>query len=222
MVSLAGILIFMWVGFLIIIHNLYAAPIVIPTVATVPVYDPSGKAPSVTITSPRSGELLTSPLTVTGEASGWYFEGSFPVELKDGNGAILAQGQAVAQGDWTTFAPVPFKAGLTFAKPATASGELVLKKDNPSGLNANNAQVSVPVQFNLADRSWRSAPVPTAACLVSGCSGELCSDQNMVSDCIYFPEYACYKTAVCARQRNGKCGWTQTAALKTCLAKAGK
>ena len=217
--GLAGILIFMSVVLLIVIHNLYSTPLAIPAVAPAPVNGPDGKAPAVTITSPRPGELLTSPLTITGEARGWYFEGSFPVELKDANGATLATGQATAQSDWTTAEPVPFKAVLTFAKPATASGILILKKDNPSGLPANDDQASFPVQFNLADQAWNPAPPVSAACTVSGCSGQICSDHNVITDCIYLPEYGCYRDAICARQKNGQCGWTQTPALKACLAK---
>jgi len=222
-VCLAGVLLFIAVVLLVVIHNLYSTPAVVPAVMPAPVpvsgYDLGEKAQVLKITSPRPGDLLTSPLTVTGEARGWYFEGTFPVELKDANGSALATGQATAQSDWTTANFVPFKAVLTFAKPATASGTLILKKDNPSGLPANDDQASVKVQFNLADPSW-SASAPVAACAVSGCSGQICSDKNMISDCIYLPEYACYKTAVCARQPDGKCGWTPAPALKSCIDKA--
>ena len=55
-------------------------------------------------------------------------------------------------------------------------------------------------------------------CYVGGCSSEICSDQEgVVSTCIYKEEYACYKAAACARQGDGKCGWTQTGELKACL-----
>jgi hypothetical protein len=40
----------------------------------------------------------------------------------------------------------------------------------------------------------------------------------MASTCEYRAEYACYRTAVCERQSNGACGWTENAALKACLA----
>jgi eight-cysteine-cluster-containing protein len=54
-------------------------------------------------------------------------------------------------------------------------------------------------------------------CRSTGCSGEICSDQNLASTCIYRPEYACYKSASCERQSDGKCGWTMTGELKGCL-----
>lgn len=63
--------------------------------------------------------------------------------------------------------------------------------------------------------------VPTADCVIGGCSGELCVDPKSgqgISNCIYRAEFACYKSATCGRQADGSCGWTQTDALKTCLA----
>ncbi len=95
---------------------------------------PGLSAENVRVVSPRPGELVKSPLAVVGEARTWYFEGSFPVELKDADGKILATGLAVAQGDWMTDQFVPFVAQLEFTLPSSASGTLILKKDNPSGL----------------------------------------------------------------------------------------
>jgi hypothetical protein len=60
-----------------------------------------------------------------------------------------------------------------------------------------------------------------AACRRSGCSGQVCADRNVVTTCEFRPEYACYRNAECKRQADGKCGWTQTAALRQCLASAG-
>ncbi|MHB8652054.1 MAG: Gmad2 immunoglobulin-like domain-containing protein [Minisyncoccota bacterium] len=90
----------------------------------------------------------TSPLVVLGEARGtWYFEASFPVLLLDGNGVEIAHAPAQAQGDWMTEGIVPFKAVLTFKMPTTTDGTLVLKKDNPSGISKNDAEVRVPIVF---------------------------------------------------------------------------
>jgi ABC-type Fe3+-hydroxamate transport system substrate-binding protein len=93
------------------------------------------------------GDTVTSPLTVTGEASGWYFEASFPVRLLDGNGNEIAVAPAQAQDDWMTTDFVPYSATLTFTTPATATGTLVLEKDNPSGEPANAESVMIPVTF---------------------------------------------------------------------------
>lgn len=59
-------------------------------------------------------------------------------------------------------------------------------------------------------------------CYVGGCSSEICSDRpDIVSNCMYRSEYACYKTATCEVQRSGSCGWTMTDSLRMCLAGAG-
>ncbi len=40
----------------------------------------------------------------------------------------------------------------------------------------------------------------------------------MMTTCEYKAEYACYQSASCERQTDGKCGWTQSADLVACLA----
>jgi hypothetical protein len=106
---------------------------------------------NVTLNVPESGQEITSPLSIEGSARGsWYFEASFPVELQDANGNLIASTAAQAQGDWMTEEFVPFRATLDFSAPGTETGFLVLKKDNPSGLPANDAEVKVPVKFGQA------------------------------------------------------------------------
>lgn len=64
------------------------------------------------------------------------------------------------------------------------------------------------------------APGAREGCVIGGCSGEICSeaaDGPMASNCIYREEFGCYKQAVCERQGDGRCGWTQTAALQSCI-----
>lgn len=112
-------------------------------------YDLGEKAKVVKITSPQPGQLIKSPLTITGEARAWYFEASFPVEVQDANGAVLGFGIAQAQGDWMTDAFVQFKAVLDYTESTTSTGTLILRKDNPSGLPQYDDSVSVPVRFDL-------------------------------------------------------------------------
>jgi hypothetical protein len=95
-----------------------------------------------------SKQLVRSPLTVTGEAKGpWYFEASFPIEVRDANGTIIGQSHAEAQGDWMTTGFVPFTSTVTFTTPTTTVGFLVLKKDNPSGDPARDQAVIIPIRF---------------------------------------------------------------------------
>lgn len=108
----------------------------------------------VRLTSPLPGAVVTSPLTITGEAAGWYFEGSFPVSLVNWDGLIIAEGVATAQGDWMTSEFVPFVATVTFTSPYASGdpdfmkrGTLILQKDNPSGLPENDEAKEIPVSF---------------------------------------------------------------------------
>ncbi|MEK7538956.1 MAG: Gmad2 immunoglobulin-like domain-containing protein [Patescibacteria group bacterium] len=102
----------------------------------------------IRVSAPLSGAKITSPLVVRGEARGtWYFEASFPVRLRDANGKELAVKPAQAQGEWMTTEFVPFEAALTFTKPETKTGTLILEKDNPSGLPEHAAHIEIPVVF---------------------------------------------------------------------------
>jgi len=103
----------------------------------------------IRLTSPQADEAVGSPLVVKGEARGtWYFEASFPAKLFDADGKLLAAVPARAQGDWMTENYVPFLVALAFDRPATATGTLVLEKDNPSGLPENADELRLPVKFS--------------------------------------------------------------------------
>ncbi|MBI5913361.1 PQQ-dependent sugar dehydrogenase [Candidatus Azambacteria bacterium] len=106
------------------------------------------KADLIRVVAPGPGEAITSPITVKGEARGyWFFEASFPVKLFDGNGREIAVGIAQAEKEWMTTDFVPFSATLTFTKPSTAAGTLVFEKDNPSGLPEHADALRIPVVF---------------------------------------------------------------------------
>jgi cyclophilin family peptidyl-prolyl cis-trans isomerase len=114
----------------------------------------------IRVTNIFADDPIESPLTVLGEARGnWYFEASFPVQLLDSKGNVIATAVAQAQEEWMTTEFVPFKAVLTF-NPVRGStnGTLVLQKDNPSGLPENDDQLTIPVKLpSMNDVTW-SAP----------------------------------------------------------------
>ncbi len=94
------------------------------------------------------GSVLKSPAIVTGRARGpWYFEASFPVELRDANGTLLVQKAAHATSNWMTSDWVPFTVTLNFPSPTTTTGTLKFKNDNPSGDPARDEFYSIEVQF---------------------------------------------------------------------------
>lgn len=113
----------------------------------------SCESDDIILDTPRGGDVISSPLHISGQAQGtWFFEASFPVVLTDWDGRIIAQGVAQADGDWMTTDFVPFDAALTFSTPAGGAGipdtgSLILKKDNPSGLPEHDASIEVLVRF---------------------------------------------------------------------------
>jgi hypothetical protein len=167
----------------------------------------------IRVNVPDPNESISAPFVSSGEARGnWFFEASFPIEVRGNDGTILGTGHGEAKGEWMTTDFVPWTASLTFDPKGRTEGVVRYMKDNPSGLPENDAHIDVPVKF-------KSSPATTtAACRPTGCSGQICSDEDVVSTCEFRSEYMCYKTAECKRQSNGRCGWTQTAALASCLA----
>jgi len=106
----------------------------------------------VKVDNPKPNQEIQSPFIVKGEARGyWFFEAVFPVKLLDENGNFIKQTLAQAQGEWMTEDFVPFEAILTFSVPKNQNGTLILKKDNPSGLPENDAEIRVPVVLNATE-----------------------------------------------------------------------
>lgn len=103
----------------------------------------------IQLASPLPQQIISSPLTITGEAKGnWYFEATFPIVLTDWDGKIIAEGYATAQGDWMTTAFVPFTATLEFETPSYGvRGSLILQKSNASGLPEHDDALEIPVRF---------------------------------------------------------------------------
>ena len=106
----------------------------------------NSSADLIAVYLPFPGAVTGKTFSVTGKARGtWYFEASFPIEVLDNNGKVLAQTPAKAQGDWMTADFVPFKAELTVPQSYVGPATIVLKKDNPSGMPERDASVSIPI-----------------------------------------------------------------------------
>ncbi len=174
----------------------------------------------VRVQAPQRNETIQNPLQIRGEARGiYFFEASFPIKLLDANGLEVATAIATAESDWMTQDFVPFSATLTFIRPPTETGSLVFMRDNPSGLPEHDASFVVPVRFGeaLVAPEEGKASVANDGCVISGCSGEICGEEQMASTCLYRAEYSCYKTATCERNKGGKCEWLQSDELASCL-----
>ncbi|MGM0653357.1 MAG: flagellar basal-body MS-ring/collar protein FliF, partial [Bacillota bacterium] len=85
---------------------------------------------------------------VAGSVEGLTPEG---VSIVDADGNELGAHYATAEGDWMTEDFVPFSSELSFETPTTETGELILERANPSGLEENADEVRIPVQFDLDD-----------------------------------------------------------------------
>jgi hypothetical protein len=114
---------------------------IIVVIALIVIFTPEASDDDIIeIYSPKDGDEIASPLTVTGKARGyWFFEGDFPVILTDWDGKIIAESFATAQGEWMTEDFVDFEGVIEFEKPEDVGefsnrGSLIFQKDNPSDL----------------------------------------------------------------------------------------
>jgi len=108
--------------------------------------------PEVIITSPQPNQIVTSPLTVEGKARGgqWFFESNAILRLLDGQGQEIAVSNVMATTDWMTANDVEFKGQIRFISPASGTGTLIFKNDNPSGLPQNDKEFRVPIRFDTS------------------------------------------------------------------------
>jgi hypothetical protein len=100
----------------------------------------------ITVDSPVAMQQISGVAQITGQARGsWYFEGSFPIILLDGNSNEVAYGIATAEDEWMTEAYVPFAGEIDTTGLAAGTYFVMLKKDNPSGEPQNDGQTVFPI-----------------------------------------------------------------------------
>jgi|SRR3989344_1432829 len=93
-------------------------------------------------------------------------------------------------------------------------GSVTAKKVNKGGYLFELQSATKTTATIVATKESQTA----GTCYIGGCSGQICSgEKDVASTCEYKEEYACYKSAICARQADGQCGWTQTQELRDCL-----
>lgn len=99
--------------------------------------------------------------------------------------------------------------------PVDCAGQL-----NTIAIKCAAGYVAADVCTETSSCSKTCVKDPTAPkdCVVTGCSGQLCAEEDMFTTCEWKPEYACYKTATCERNALGRCGWRPTPELSKCLA----
>jgi hypothetical protein len=97
---------------------------------------------------PKPNDIVTSPLTIRGRASGtWFFEGDAPVTLYWGVGDSFADSRITAKGEWMTTDFVEFEGTVVFPEPDMDYGDLFLYQDNPSDIQGSREYIKIPVRF---------------------------------------------------------------------------
>ena len=103
----------------------------------------------IRVETPRPNTVVGRSFELKGEARGnWYFEASFPVEVRDAGGNTLLSTFIMTENEWMTTEFVSFAKMITLEKiPETKTGTLILHKDNPSGLPENDDELVIPIKF---------------------------------------------------------------------------
>ncbi len=101
----------------------------------------------ITVDNLIPGQEIKTPIIITGTVVGnWFFEGSFPVFMKDASGNQIGVGLATSSEDWMTTNTIPFSVTLSTIN-YQGQGSIVFTKDNPSGEAQFDASYVVPVVF---------------------------------------------------------------------------
>lgn len=113
---------------------------------------------------------------------------------------------------------------LIYVTSIKLAGDTQTEPKPPTGCYYKQVQcVRAPCDPVLVCPNQEQPPVVTSSeCMRAGCSGELCVDSGAnggppMSVCLYREEYRCYADAQCERQPNGRCGWTPSTDLSSCL-----
>jgi hypothetical protein len=106
----------------------------------------NASADMIEIELPYPGAVVGKEFSVIGRARGsWFFEASFPIDLLDADGQILAQSYAMTAEEWMTTDFVSFRGEIKAPQDYIGPATLILMKDNPSGEPQFDASVSFPI-----------------------------------------------------------------------------
>lgn len=118
-------------------------------------------AEEVVLTSLKSDNTVTCPFVLEGEARGnWFFEATLSVRLEDESGNAFFQKAVMTEENWMTEDFVSFNEELYFQTEAQ-SGQLIIVKANPSGLEENANEVAYDVSFQSCSNEQMDAYTKT-------------------------------------------------------------
>ncbi len=101
----------------------------------------------INVTTPQAGDRVQDPVTVKGQARGyWFSEGAFPILIIDSTGYTVGEGNGKAEGQWLTTNFVEFSGSIPiFSTPRAETGIMRLRRGGPSSQSGD--YVEVPVTF---------------------------------------------------------------------------
>lgn len=100
----------------------------------------------VIVTTPAKNTTVGSTFAVKGQAPGnWFFEASFPLQVRDPDGNVIARTFASALGEWMTTEQVEFSSTIIIEGGYKGPATLILLKDNPSGLPEHEDAVEIAI-----------------------------------------------------------------------------
>ncbi len=171
----------------------------------------------------RSGQSVFNLMTLNGEAkSTWFYEGIAKGEVRNEKEETVGAFTIKALRDPKTANFVEWAGQIQYNEPKTKTGYIILKNANTSGDVKKDKALWIPVIFGGQNSVGFDAirPPVQQECRRSGCSGEICSDRDVNTTCMYKAEYACYQGAQCERQSNGNCEFTPSTTLNECIKNA--
>ncbi|MCC7004934.1 hypothetical protein IT397_03390 [Candidatus Nomurabacteria bacterium] len=107
------------------------------------------KSVGIKVFYPKANETISTPFLIEGEALGsWYFEGSFPINLVNENGDVLATGVAKAKSNWMVNDFVPFESRFDYEGGGSGPASFIFSRDNPSGISEYDRSYNLPIIIN--------------------------------------------------------------------------
>ena len=101
---------------------------------------------SVVVQMPLPNAIVSHSFDVSGSApSGWFFEATFPIQVRDANDDLIGTSIGQAQEDWTKPGPITFTSQIQVDASYEGPADLILLKDNPSGDPENADEVTIPI-----------------------------------------------------------------------------
>ncbi len=156
-----SVAIFLFFVILIMLFLLFAIPTPKsePLVATTTPQTPVAETPKpaepaadqplsarVSVTTPKPKTTVGASFEVKGMAPGnWFFEATFPLQVRDKDGNVVARTFASAQGEWMTTELVGFSSTIHVDTGYTGPATLILLKNNPSGMPEHDDALEIPI-----------------------------------------------------------------------------